>query len=62
MQTFEMGAANFSYAECLENIGLVPKLGALSEFEVKKLHDFEVICPKRGLRLHPRPPPAYGPE
>ena len=31
----------------------------------EKLHDFEIICPARGVQTHPLSPPppiAYGPE
>ena len=28
----------------------------------QKLHDFEIICPKRGCERIPRTPSAYGPE
>ena len=46
-QTFQQGGAN------LEKIKIFrPKLGGVNSLSGEKLHDFEIICLARGVRLH----------
>ena len=61
MQTFEKRGANFrNFTKRGANFKKIPisgpKLELLTQFLVKKLHDFEIICPARGLRSHPHYP------
>ena len=67
MQTFEKGDANFRYFSQFgegcesENLYFESKMRGVNCKLVSglKLHDFEIICPARGMRLHPRTTPVY---
>ena len=70
-QTFENGGCEFKGfykgggVRILRNSDFETKNRGVNSVSCEKLHDLEIICPARGVRMHhrhppPPPPPAYG--
>ena len=66
MKTFEKRGANFRNftkraANLKKNSNFEAKIRVVNTVSGEKLHDFEIICPARGLRSYPHHPLSYGP-
>ena len=64
-QTFKKGDGNLTFftkggVNLKKILILRPKVGGVNSVSGEKLHDFEIICPAKGVRLQPPQPPCLG--